>query len=215
MINFECPKCSKKIKAPEAAAGKRVPCPGCKATIVVPGVPKPTPKLPPPPSDEDEFKLQPEPALKDLGLDAPAPPDPFGKAFNTYAPPEPIEQASSPYMPPMPTPKVSSGGSVEYQLPAKRKYIALTIVRYALLVLAVLVAIGWLFMVLSVAIAVFANSGKPNISQNVAIGGGLYLAITFFTGAITCCMLVAASELIKLAMDVQENTLAAAHAANS
>jgi hypothetical protein len=226
MINFECPKCSKKIKAPEAAAGRRVPCPGCKAAIDVPSVPtaaKQAAVIPKPPApkptakprsfDDDDFKLQPEPGLKDLGLDASNPPDPFAKPFNTYAPPEATEQAS-PYMAPMPTPKVSTG-TVAFQLPSKRKYIALTIVRYALLVLAALVAIGWLFTVVTVLIAVLANSSNPDVRGGVAIGGGMYLAITFFSGAITCCMLVASSELIKLAMDVQENTLAAAHAANS
>lgn len=36
MINFACPKCNKKIKAPDSAAGKQANCPGCKSPINVP-----------------------------------------------------------------------------------------------------------------------------------------------------------------------------------
>jgi hypothetical protein len=36
MINFECPNCKKKIKAPDSAGGKKANCPGCKSPISVP-----------------------------------------------------------------------------------------------------------------------------------------------------------------------------------
>jgi hypothetical protein len=34
-ISVVCPSCSAKIKAPDAAAGKRLPCPKCKQPFVV------------------------------------------------------------------------------------------------------------------------------------------------------------------------------------
>lgn len=38
MISVRCPSCSKKIKAPEKYAGKKVKCPGCKTGVVIPEV---------------------------------------------------------------------------------------------------------------------------------------------------------------------------------
>jgi predicted RNA-binding Zn-ribbon protein involved in translation (DUF1610 family) len=35
-ISFQCPKCGKKLKAPESAAGKSSPCPGCGTTVTCP-----------------------------------------------------------------------------------------------------------------------------------------------------------------------------------
>jgi hypothetical protein len=36
MINFQCPQCQKKIKAPDSAGGRQANCPGCKSPIKVP-----------------------------------------------------------------------------------------------------------------------------------------------------------------------------------
>ncbi len=36
-IIFYCSSCGKKLKAPDASAGRRVPCPKCGAPIDVPG----------------------------------------------------------------------------------------------------------------------------------------------------------------------------------
>jgi predicted RNA-binding Zn-ribbon protein involved in translation (DUF1610 family) len=35
-ITFKCPRCGKKLKAPESAAGKSSKCPGCGATVTCP-----------------------------------------------------------------------------------------------------------------------------------------------------------------------------------
>jgi hypothetical protein len=35
-IQFDCPTCGKKLRAPEAAAGKKGKCPGCQNTFQVP-----------------------------------------------------------------------------------------------------------------------------------------------------------------------------------
>lgn len=38
LLEFQCPKCSKKLKAPRQVSGKRVKCPQCSQTVKVPGV---------------------------------------------------------------------------------------------------------------------------------------------------------------------------------
>lgn len=35
-ISFQCPRCGKKLKAPDAAAGKSSKCPGCGGTVTCP-----------------------------------------------------------------------------------------------------------------------------------------------------------------------------------
>jgi RsiW-degrading membrane proteinase PrsW (M82 family) len=35
-ISFSCPNCGRKLKAPEAAAGKTLPCPSCRTVVTVP-----------------------------------------------------------------------------------------------------------------------------------------------------------------------------------
>ena len=35
-ISFQCPQCGKKLKAPDAAAGKSSKCPGCGGTVTCP-----------------------------------------------------------------------------------------------------------------------------------------------------------------------------------
>lgn len=40
VLKFECPKCSKRLKAPEKLSGKKLSCPHCGASILVPGVVK-------------------------------------------------------------------------------------------------------------------------------------------------------------------------------
>ncbi|MFO0939867.1 MAG: hypothetical protein U0930_03790 [Pirellulales bacterium] len=99
--------------------------------------------------------------------------------------------------------------TTESDLPIARRYIALTIVRYALIVLAVLEGLGWLIMsvIMLIALAATSKAETAGASATIAL---LYVAGTFFGGAIVCCLLVAASELIKLAMDIQSNTLATA-----
>jgi DNA-directed RNA polymerase subunit RPC12/RpoP len=209
MITFECSSCKKKIKAPDAVAGKRVPCPGCKAKI---DVPLPTTSraskddLP-----EDDFRLQPDPLLDAIGMNTTAPPDPIGAVMGGFNPPP--ELPSNPYQPTaalnQAVPTAPRAIELAFELPDTRKYFALNVIRITLLVLAALVAIGWIFMLIVLVFGMLF-AGDSNTRAGLAMGGGLYLATTFFSGAITCCLLVAGSELIKLAMDVQQNTLAAA-----
>lgn len=54
-IAITCPSCSANIKAPDAAAGKRVKCPKCTSTIEVPA--------PEPPPAFDDFTDEPPPPV--------------------------------------------------------------------------------------------------------------------------------------------------------
>ena len=85
VLEFQCPKCSKKLKAGPSFAGRRVKCPGCSQAVTVPGVlvndqrssvpPKATAPsagpIAPPPLIESAKKAEP---LDDLwlSLDVPA-----------------------------------------------------------------------------------------------------------------------------------------------
>ncbi len=74
-ISVVCPKCTKKLNAPDALAGKRAKCPQCTTVVVVPGigvnagvVPAPPVAPEPPPSpqtsiwDEDlDYRVPPLP----------------------------------------------------------------------------------------------------------------------------------------------------------
>jgi predicted Zn finger-like uncharacterized protein len=77
-----CPSCSANIKAPDAAAGKRVKCPKCTSTIQVP-----TAETPPP-------------AFDDFTDDAPPVAAPRGGAVQPYE----KEEADEPAAPPAPPP---------------------------------------------------------------------------------------------------------------
>jgi uncharacterized protein YbaR (Trm112 family) len=66
MLNFACPSCQKKIKAPDDAAGKKVKCPACQAVFVVS---QPVPVVLPtqyPPYQQASFepRQQPQPPAK-------------------------------------------------------------------------------------------------------------------------------------------------------
>lgn len=51
-ISCACPGCGKRFKAPDAGAGKRIPCPNCKTAIQIPNLPA-----------EDDYRLaEPEPS---------------------------------------------------------------------------------------------------------------------------------------------------------
>jgi hypothetical protein len=86
-IEIACPGCGKQLKAPDAAAGKRVKCPQCATVVPVPAPPPPiVPQAPPPMSgvsdlideaiqeelvkrrkaEEDEFHFQEQQALRSV-----------------------------------------------------------------------------------------------------------------------------------------------------
>jgi len=68
-IPFQCPACNIKIKAPDAAAGKRLSCPGCKQVVAVPGTlgasaPIPFAEPPPPPVPRERIVEVPPPFVR-------------------------------------------------------------------------------------------------------------------------------------------------------
>lgn len=211
-----CPKCNRKLKVPDDAHGRTLNCPACKSKIAIankppkavePPPPAPAPKPPQKPLfDDDDFNFKPAPpptpqvSLDSIGLSEPVS-DPIGRAFHNYDPTkdQPISQNE-------PSRSLPSSN-----LPTSRRYVALTIVRYALIILAILEGIGWLIASASMVIALFMSSKADNAGATAFVAI-MYVAATFFGGAIVCCLLVAGSELIKLAMDIQSNTLEAARA---
>ncbi len=52
-LSFHCPQCQKRLKAPESLAGKRVACPKCSASVVVPSTDKDKEAV----SEDDWFAL--------------------------------------------------------------------------------------------------------------------------------------------------------------
>jgi hypothetical protein len=53
-IACECPKCGKRLKAADSAAGKKAKCPDCGGAVPIPA----RKKAPQPAADDDEFDLQ-------------------------------------------------------------------------------------------------------------------------------------------------------------
>jgi hypothetical protein len=96
-ISFQCPRCGKKLKAPDSAAGKSSSCPGCGGTVTCPV-----------PGDEGEVvEMQLSPAKpkgfdpfadmesdKPYGVTEAAPPS-EPSSDNPYAPPKRIGKAKS------------------------------------------------------------------------------------------------------------------------
>lgn len=224
-MTFEttCPNCDRKIKARPEHEGKRLACPGCKQMFVVqksapaksanPSTPPPPPPTPTP-DVVDDYRLS------DFGLDAPAPE--VRKSLFDNLPPTPQKNSveineevdlqnaafANPYMgPAFATPAAKYSGD----LPEFRKYPALNVIRIVLLVLAALIAFGWAIMVVGAIVAIVLTASRSAEAATGAAGISLiYLAGSFFSGAITICLLVAFSEMIKVVLDIQSNTLAAA-----
>lgn len=187
-FELACPHCHRSIKARDEHVGKRLACPGCKQPFLVER----------PIEEDDLYEISELPA-------SPALPDPIqdlgALADHLHALPAPVG-----FPAPIIKPAVYSG-----PLPDSRRYPALSVVRWALLILAAMVAIGWLIsLVILVMGTMFAATDSPQAAAGAASFSVVYLIMTFFSGAITVCLLVAGSELIKVVLDIQENTLAAA-----
>ena len=192
MTDFEivCPSCGRKSRGKPEFAGRRATCPKCKSVFVVKF------KEETPEAEPEEYAIADSPEF-----DQPAAFDPFASdpddipappaGFSAYASPKPAMAASD--------------------LPESRSYPALNFVRIALLIMAALVAACWLGMLVLLLIGmVLAWSASAEAGATVSTFSFAYLIGTFFSGGITCCALVASSELIKVALDIQSNTLEAA-----
>src|SRR5690349_19559292 len=94
-ISVPCPGCGRKLKAPDAAAGKRARCPDCQTVVTLPAVAgigltaAQSPPPPPPPEKDpfDEYDIAPDPVqAAPMITRAPAPPPP---------PPAPVKPSVS------------------------------------------------------------------------------------------------------------------------
>lgn len=206
-MTFEtiCPNCDRTIKARPEHEGKRLACPGCKQMFVVQkSAPvKAAKPITPPPPPTPEPALDDDYLLSDIGLDAPT--DDVKKSLFDNLPPTPV---ANPYMgPTIAAPIAKYTGN----LPESRKYPALNVIRIVLLVLAVMIAIGWAITLLGSIVAIVLTADQSTDAARGAAGMSfIYLAGSFFSGAIMICLLVACSEMIKVVLDIQSNTLAAA-----
>jgi DNA-directed RNA polymerase subunit RPC12/RpoP len=195
-INFDCLKCGKKIKAPDATAGRKVLCPSCNGKVTVPGERSEVAK-PPLPKIESRADSEPEYQLEELIVQEATP-------LVASLPPVPYERT------------MQLSDPIEFELPTSRRYLALTIVRYSLLVFAALAACGWVVSLVLLLIATFAGAANDRAAgAGILVLGSGYLFIQLIVVGVFCCCTIAASELIKLWIDVQENTLAAAHYSRS
>lgn len=183
-INVLCPHCKKTLKVPESRIGSEISCPACSKTVKI---------------QDPKANL---PAMLDfekLGIDAnshrPALPEPLAKppSLSSYLP----KDSEREYR-------------LVFDLPEHRNYFALLIVRFGLMGCAGLVALGWLASLVMVLFAT-ASTDDTQAASGVLAVGTLYLVMQFVIGAVVCLALIAASELIKVVIDIQENTLAMAH----
>ena len=212
-IDLTCHHCNRAIKAPPGFAGKQVNCPGCKKPLTIPSIDAQRPATPPPPptsafakSGEDDYRLA------DLGLDAPQPSNGTNVSSASLPPSSTgfadldLPAVAIPAAVSVPTARQYSG-----PLPELRRYPALNIVRIALLSLAALVACVWFFMLFGMLIGIFfASRESAEAAVGVASISFTYMLVTLVGVAITCCLLIAAAELIRVVLDIQSNTLAAA-----
>lgn len=176
----ECPHCQRSIRAKPEHLGKTLACPGCN----------------------QRFQLAQsavDGASCEYGMTDPLPSVP---SFGGQA----SDPLGDPFLPAHLRPSRHAGN-----LPETRSYPALNVVRTMLLVLAALVALSWLTLVtITLGGALLAASHSTDGAVGAAGLSLIYLIPAFLGSAITICFLIAASELIRVILDIQSNTLAAA-----
>ncbi len=88
MLQFPCPSCGKKLKAPEASAGRQLACPACKGHILVPMAESASGSI------DDEVTAWLEGAPQSMDAAAAKPPDETGRDKDTYRLSHPPPSAS-------------------------------------------------------------------------------------------------------------------------
>lgn len=194
-IEFDCPTCAKALKVKAKGAGRTITCPGCKQPAVVPMVEMGLP-------DDDPFGFDAIAKLDEATRQPPLPPTP------TPTPPQPNPYTSTA----VDANPVRQDVPWETALPAKRSYPALWFIAKLYRIVAYLIAglalIGFV-LGLIVAVVMLVQTGSP-----MAVASFLVTAIPATLGAFLMAVgLVMFAELIQLAVNIQENTLATAHAA--
>jgi hypothetical protein len=194
-IDFTCDTCGKALKVKAKGAGRTITCPWCKQPTVVPTIEMGLP-------DDDPFGFEALAKLDEVTRAQPTPPTP-----TPPTPPQP-----NPYS----TPAVDASPQRqdlpwETALPAKRSYPALWFIaklyRIVAYIIAGLALIGFA-LGLIVSVVMLVRTGSP-------MGVLPFVATTIpatIGALLTAVFLVMFSELIQLAVNIQENTLATAHA---
>lgn len=192
MSVIRCPSCDRSINAPPAFLGKKVKCPGCQKPFLAKLADTGPPGPPDPPKakendDSDEYRLA---RFSDPPVDPFISKDPFsGQSLDNLS-----ENVSS-------TPYVQTEPISAIDLPESRSYPALNMIRIFLRIIAALLLIAAVIVLLVGLIAAFAmNRGSALIPILSAFGICLVNSI----------LILAFSEIIRVILDIQSNTLAAA-----
>ncbi len=126
----------------------------------------------------------------------PQPSQPTAKTETSQT--EPQQEAANPFQ----APAFDVASTTASGLPARRRYPALQIIRALYLVMACLVVLGWV-LYMAVTLVFAARAG--------AVGAWFLVSlIPTASAAVTATLLVAIAEGIKLALDIQSNTLTTA-----
>jgi len=214
LIVVACPSCNQRFRVRQQSAGRAVRCPHCSQAVNVPVSVGPPAQmsapaaenfqLGPPTPQSTAAAVVPEPQRSAAQVSPSSPPQPafdpssFVQPAQPQAAPGPQQTEANPFQ----APGVEIGPSSIGGLPARRRYPALQIIRTFYIVQAVLVVIGWaIYMVVSLILA----------SRIGAVQEWMWMAVMVTAGAaFAATLLVAIAEVIKLAIDVQSNTLSTA-----
>lgn len=233
-IEVACQSCGFNLLVKRKGAGKTVKCPSCSSSVLVP-FPVPSPPAPSPPapivppaslvnvpqlgSPEDESLSwlndietnQPSEALFTGGIGQAGRMPSAATAANPAATSTPMSVDNA-YVPTIKT----SGGDSAIKLPSVRNYPVLVIYAKILRIIGYLILVlASIFVVVSL-IVVLAFSMRNSDSTGAALM--TWMSGSFSVGLaaiITAGILIMNAELIELAMHIQSNTLATAHAARS
>lgn len=198
--SFACPSCQRSIKVKPELAGRSAKCPGCSKALVIPKQPEII-------SEQPEKKFDFDPTNPFADDDAPAPTAlPFEQPVSSQ-----LEDVPSPYIPPAPVQTQFIQRTYQGQLPESRSYPALATIRFVLFILAwFAVAAFAIFALVTVGTIAFAFSNSTEAGFSALTLGVISLGGSAFATAFMFCLLIASRELIKVVLDIQENTLESA-----
>jgi hypothetical protein len=229
MPSISCPHCKHSLTVNPALAGQIVNCPACNQRVRLPatipaGTATATPRPPQP-----AFPLPTFPAATSPPAALPLPAPVAIPIPSSVSMPQPVPLPTAPF--PAPLPK--EAGNVEVDTSARgipfrpREYPALKVVMYVLYGFAILTAcsfiISEILLIAGGTLGLFsgsaddgaADSFRRTSSSALAAGGIMAFllaqAITIGYHAIAALWFVASAEMIRVFLDIQNNTHEAAH----
>lgn len=215
MPTIACPHCKQPLTADVSLAGQIIACPLCTKKVRMPASfpgAQPAPQAPPPPPPMPGFSPAPKTTFSNTLPPPPLAPEPRLPEFGGKPDLNPYAPSSQPAFL---TPSVSSGGSFR-----AREYPALRLAITALYVLAGLIGVMFvlseIMLFFSGASAVMGPSNIPeDLRAKMMVGGMIaflfsqfFLIIGYGSAAFGC---VISAELIRVWLDVQNNTHESAH----